>query len=115
MWPAFTEEQRETVLREGRLEQPSDYSDEPEIITRKLIEEADNHLIMDQPLTFHCPVRILQGMMDEAVPWRHALEFADVIESTDLEVLLTKTGDHRLSTPEDLTRLATVLGAISKA
>ncbi len=114
MWPSFTEEQRQKILNEGRLEQPSDYSAEPEVITKKLIEDGDNHLIMDQPIAIKCPVRILQGMCDDAVPWRHALDFADLIESNDLEVTLTKTGDHRLSTPEDLTRLGAILDHISR-
>ena len=113
MWPGFTEDERQTILREGRLEQPSDYSDEPEIITRKLIEDGRNHLVMTNPVPIACPVRILQGMKDDAVPWRHAVEFAECIASDDVELTLTKNGDHRLSTPADLDRLTGVLEKFS--
>jgi len=112
MWPGFTEDERQTILREGRLEQPSEYSDEPEIITRKLIEDGRNHLVMTDPVPIACPVRILQGMKDDAVPWRHAVEFAERIASDDVELTLTKNGDHRLSTPADLDRLTGVLEKI---
>jgi esterase/lipase len=96
-------------MREGRLEQPSDYSDEPEIITQKLIEDGRQRLVMDGPVTIDVPVRILQGMADDAVPWRHALAFAELIKSDDVEITLTKSGDHRLSSPTDLSRLTATL------
>jgi len=112
MWPSFSDTQRETIMREGRLEQPSDYSDEPEIITKKLIEDGRNHLVMTDPVPIHCPVRILQGMKDDAVPYAHALAFAKLLASDDVEVQLTKCGDHRLSEPADLERLASVLEKI---
>ncbi len=111
MWPSFTEEQRRRMKTEGRLELPSDYSDEPEIITRKLIEDGRKRLVMTGSVPIDCPVRILQGMKDDAVPWRHALAFAEQLTSSDVEIVLTKEGDHRLSTPEDLERLAATLTA----
>lgn len=112
MWPSLTEAQRRTILQTGRLEQPSDYSDEPEVITRKLIEDGRNHLVMPGAVSIHCPVRILQGMKDDAVPYGHALEFAAMLESEDVEITLTPEGDHRLSTPADLDRLVRTLEAL---
>lgn len=109
MWASFSESQRETIMTKGRLELPSDYSDEPDIVTRKLIEDGRDHLVMTGPVPIRCPVRILQGMKDDAVPYAHALAFAEILESDDVEILLTKNGDHRLSEPPDLERLATVL------
>jgi len=113
MRPSFTDEQRETLQTTGRLEEPSDYDDEPTIVTLKLLDDARNCLVMNGPILLNAPVRILQGMADESVPWRHALDFAERIESDDVEVLLTKAGDHRLSTPADLSRLSAVLDLLS--
>ena len=112
MWPAFTDAQRETIMTQGRLEQPSDYADEPEVITRKLIEDGRNHLVMGDPIPIRVPVRILQGMKDDAVPWTHAVRFAEMIESEDVLVTLVKDGDHRLSEPSDLARLIDSLAAL---
>ena len=112
MWPSFSDEQRSTLTDKGRLELPSEYSDEPEIITRALIEDGRNHLVMTGAVPINAPVRILQGMQDDAVPWRHALDFAEKIDSEDVEILLTKSGDHRLSEPNDLARLKETLDAL---
>ena len=112
IWPAFTDEQRETIMTQGRLEQPSDYSDEPEIITRKLIEDGRNHLVMTGPVPIRVPVRVLQGMRDDAVPWTHAVKFAEQIEGEDVVLTLVRNGDHRLSEPADLDRLVGVLDGL---
>jgi pimeloyl-ACP methyl ester carboxylesterase len=112
MWPSFTEAQRETILRDGRLEQPSDYSDEPEVITKKLIEDGRRNLVMTGSVPIKCPVRILQGMKDDAVPFAHAIEFAAMLESDDVEITMTPKGDHRLSEPRDLERLAATLDTL---
>lgn len=111
MWPAFSDEERKTITDTGRLEQPSDYSDEPEIITRKLIEDGRNNLVMTDSVPITVPVRILQGMADDAVPWRHAGEFAALLESDDVEMTLIKNGDHRLSSPPELERLIATVEA----
>lgn len=113
MWPSFSAAQRETLMREGRLELPSDVADEPDIITRKLIEDGRHRLVMAGPAAIRAPVRILQGMKDVVVPWRHAVAFAELLESDDVEIALSKTGDHRLSTPADLKRLAATLDGLA--
>ncbi len=109
MWPSFSDQQRTTIMQTGRLEQPSDYADEPEIITKKLIEDGRNHLVMTDPIPIDCPVRILQGMQDDAVPFMHALKYAELLASQDVDIQLTKNGDHRLSEPADLERLRAIL------
>jgi pimeloyl-ACP methyl ester carboxylesterase len=108
MWPAFTPAQREVVLRDGVLHLPSQYG-EPTPITRALIEDGRTHLLLDKPIPLPCPVRILQGMADPDVPWRHALRLVEALESDDVRLHLVKGGDHRLSRPEDLRLLVETL------
>ena len=112
MWPAFDEETRATLQREGVIHQPSDYGDEPYTITLKLIEEARQHLLLRSPISIPCPVRLIQGMADADVPWQTALRLAEALETSDVEVQLVKAGDHRLSTAEDLARLTTTVEAL---
>ena len=108
MWPSFSPAQRDAIMQNGKVELPSEY-DEPEVITRKLIEDGRRNLVLTEPVKISCPVRIIQGMKDDAVPYAHAVNFASQIESNDLELILTKSGDHRLSTPDDLARLTSIL------
>ncbi len=109
MWAEFSPEIRAEIENKGRYEQPTDYGDEPYTITRDLIEEGRKNLLLRAPIPIRCPVRLLQGMRDEDVPWKTALRLTDALESEDVEVTLVKKGDHRLSEPEDLARLMQTL------
>ncbi|MEP0233544.1 alpha/beta hydrolase [Roseibium sp.] len=110
MWKQrFTEEIRDTILRDGRWQQPSAYADEPYVITEKLIEDGRKHLILDQPVATGCPVTILQGALDPDVPWQHAQRLAEALPEDDVTFSLVPDGDHRLSRPEDIALLLRVV------
>ena len=108
MWPAFSAAQRAEIMNQGVLHLPSQYG-EPTPITRALIEDGPRHNLLGAPIPLRCPVRILQGMRDPDVPWRHALRLVDAIEGDDVRLHLIKDGDHRLSRPEDLALLLRTL------
>jgi len=112
IWAQMTGPEREQVLTKGRLFELSPYSEEPTIITRALIEDGRNHLILGGRIAIECPVRILQGMADPDVPWRHALKFAECLSTDDLELTLIKAGDHRLSKPHELAKLIEAIASI---
>ncbi|MEM6712394.1 MAG: alpha/beta hydrolase [Pseudomonadota bacterium] len=112
MWPRFTPEQQEAIIRDGQLAEESPYDPEPTIITHRLIEEGRNHLILDAPIETACPVRILQGVEDTAVPHEHALKLMDALIHEDVVLTLIKDGDHRLSRDGDLATLVQVLDAL---
>lgn len=101
-WAAATPAQREALLRDGRWELPSEYSDAPYVITRHLIEDGRNHLVLRTPLDLPFPVRLLQGTADADVPMDWALRLLDHAQSPDLHLTLVKGADHRFSTPECL-------------
>jgi len=109
MWAELSEAQRATMLRDGFLRLPSEYSPEGYVYTRALIEEGRRHLVMRAPIPLGCPVRLLHGMRDPDVPWRTSLALAEKLESQDVSVTLIKDGDHRLSTDENLTLLMRTL------
>jgi pimeloyl-ACP methyl ester carboxylesterase len=113
IWARMTGPERDEILKHGRLIEHSQYSPEPSIITRALIEDGRKHLILDAPIAIRCPIRIVQGMADPDVPWRHALAFAECLETDDLEVTLLKAGDHRLSKPHELARILAALETLA--
>ena len=98
MWASFTPAQR-AALAEGQVELPSDYSDAPYIITRRLIEEARNRLVLRAPLDLPFPVRLLQGTADTDVPPAVALRLLEHASGPDIRLYLVKAADHRFSTP----------------
>lgn len=112
MWDNFSPEIRETILREGSYAEPSAYSDEPYIITRKLIEDGRNHLLLRQPIPLSCPVRLLHGMRDPDVPWQVSTRLAGALASDDVRIALVKDGDHRLSREQDIALLRHTVGEL---
>ncbi len=76
MWKRFPPEVRREIEEKGAWARPSQYSQEPYLITRRLIEEGRNHLLLGGMIETGCPVRILQGVQDPDVPWQHAVELS---------------------------------------
>ncbi len=105
MWQRFTPEIRKQLEETGSWRRPSQYSDEAYLITRQLIEDGRKHLLLGALIETGCPVRILQGVKDEDVPWEHAVALVSRIARDDVVLTLVKDGDHRLSRPEDIERL----------
>lgn len=112
MWARFPDDIRRALLRDKIYLQPSAYDEAPTPITLNLIEEGRRHLLLEQPIALSCPVRILQGMADPDVPWEHALRLVDTLTSSDVTCHLSKSGDHRLSTPDDIAHLEATLDAL---
>ena len=102
MWAGFSEDQQNELARIGHVALPSDYSDEPYIITRRLIEDGRNHLVLRRPLPLPYPVRLLQGTADADVDLSVALRLIDHTDGPDIRLTLVKDADHRFSTPECL-------------
>jgi pimeloyl-ACP methyl ester carboxylesterase len=104
MWDRFPAKVKREIEQNGVWLRPSDYGD-PYPITRALIEEGRNHLLLGGMIETGCPVRILQGVQDPDVPWNHAVALTSRLAQDDVVLTLVKDGDHRLSRPEDLERL----------
>jgi pimeloyl-ACP methyl ester carboxylesterase len=104
IWASFGPEQRRAVMEKGAWDQPSEYGGTYPI-TRGLIADGRDWLLLPGPVPITVPVRILQGGADADVPWRHALGFAEALAGEDVVFSLIKDGDHRLSRPQDIARL----------
>ncbi len=105
MWQRFPPEVKRQIEEKGAWARPSEYSAEPFVFTRGLIEEGRRHLLLDGMIETGCPVRILQGVQDPDVPWQHAVDLSARFARDDVVLTLVKDGDHRLSRPEDIERL----------
>jgi len=112
MWKRFPPEVKREIEDQGAWERPSQYSAEPYLITRGLIEEGRGHLLLDGMIETGCPVRTLQGVQDPDVPWQHAVELSARFARDDVVLTLVKDGDHRLSRPEDIDRMIAAVGEL---
>lgn len=114
MWPEFSPEAQAEIMEKGLHLRPSDYG-EPYPITKALIEDGKQWSLLDGPIAFEGPVRILQGMEDPDVPWQHAERLVGTMTTKDLVFTLIKDGDHRLSRPQDIERLKVTCAEIAVA
>ncbi|MGE3476470.1 MAG: alpha/beta hydrolase [Rhodospirillaceae bacterium] len=105
MWAGFDASQRDALMTAGAVELPSEYDDGPYRISRHLIEDGRRNLVLRDVVDIGCPVRLIHGQKDTAVPWETSLKLAARIKGGDVTVHLVKDGDHRLSRPQDLERL----------
>lgn len=110
--PQMTNEQRRQIADRGYMEEPSDYSFEPYIYTKALIEDGRINQVLKGVIQTDCPVHILQGMQDEAIPHTHALRLVDHLPVDDVTITLVRDGDHRLSRPQDLELLARTVSSM---
>jgi pimeloyl-ACP methyl ester carboxylesterase len=113
IWARMDEAARADLMATGRLLEPSDYSDEPTVITRALIEDGRANLLFPAPIRTHCPVHILQGMRDPDVPWRHAQTLFERLNADPATISYVREGDHRLSREEDLRLLIAAVETIA--
>lgn len=110
--PHLTEAQRRDLMEKGYFEEPSEYSPEPYIYTRALIEDGRQNLVMGAPIHTHCPVHIIQGLADPDVPPSHALKLMSLLPADDATLSLVPDGDHRLSRPENLDLIIRSVGEL---
>jgi pimeloyl-ACP methyl ester carboxylesterase len=112
MWKNFSPDIRQEIETRGQWLRPSQYGDgTPYPITRALIEEGRNHLLLGGSIDVGCPVRILQGGRDPDVPWQHAFALAHRLPADDVVLTMIQDGDHRLSRPQDIAR---IIGAVAE-
>jgi pimeloyl-ACP methyl ester carboxylesterase len=108
-WPRLTQAQQEECRRSGSVTVPAKYDPAGYTYTRDLFDDGRRHLVMRAEIPLTCPVRLLHGMRDDAVPWQTSLRLTERLASRDVIVALIKEGDHRLSSQADLARLADML------
>ena len=107
--PDFTEwgfdaAQKAAFVADGRVLEPSAYGP-PLLTTRGFWEAGQRNLLLDGEIAIDVPVRLIQGQRDRDVPWHHAPLLAGRLRSADVQVILVKDGDHRLSRDTDIALL----------
>jgi pimeloyl-ACP methyl ester carboxylesterase len=109
---AITEEKRSILLRDGRLEEPNPYGDEPAIFTRDFVESGQRLLLLTGEIAVDCPCRLLHGDNDREVPLEIAFRLMRALRSSDVQLKVLKGGAHRLSEPNEIQALVETLEAL---
>jgi pimeloyl-ACP methyl ester carboxylesterase len=111
--PSLTDAEKRSLEEKGYFEEHSEYSPEPNIFTRALMEDGQQNRVLTGIITTGCPVHILQGMRDPDVPYQHALKLLEHLPADDVVLTLIRDGDHRLSRPQDIDRMLAAVKALA--
>jgi pimeloyl-ACP methyl ester carboxylesterase len=109
----FTDTDKAILRTEGRIAEPSAYSDDPYLTTLGFWESGQVNRLLDAPIALDCPVRLLHGQADEDVPWQISIRLAEALAGAAVRVTLIKDGDHRLSRDADIALLIAQVSEIA--
>ena len=107
----FDDAQKSVLARVGRLVEPSPYG-APLVTTHAFWEAGQRNCLLAGEIPIDVPVRLLHGQCDPDVPWRQSLILAGQLRSADVQLMLVKDGDHRLSRDGDIALLITTLEGV---
>ncbi|MGO4113529.1 alpha/beta hydrolase [Rhizobium ruizarguesonis] len=113
--PNLKAKERKSLAERGYFEERSQYSPEPNIYTRALIEDGRENRVLDGIIETGCPVHILQGMKDPDVPHAHAMKLVEHLPADDVVLTFIRDGDHRLSRPGDIALLLSAVKGIIRS
>src|SRR5690606_13226971 len=108
----FTAEQKALLASNGRMEEPSEYSPEPTVTTHAFWLAGEANRLLDGPIDLPIPARLIHGQLDPDVPWENSLNLAQLLRSDEVQTILVKDGDHRLSRPQDIDLILRVLAEL---
>ena len=111
----FSDEARAILHEDGLITEPSAYSAEPTITTLRFWRSGQANLLLDGGIGFDGPVRLLHGLEDRDVPPSIAFRLGRALRSAEVQTILVKDGDHRLSRPQDLSLLIHTVSAVAES
>jgi pimeloyl-ACP methyl ester carboxylesterase len=112
LWQSLDEAAQVLLKHAGFITRPSAYGPEPYTITHALIQDGAQHCLLERPIAYSGPVRIVHGLADPDVPWQQSLTLAHALQGKAVHIHFIKDGDHRLSRHQDLACLCQELEAL---
>ncbi len=108
----MSDDQKYALSNEGQFELPNDYDDTPYIITKRLIDDGRQNILLNGTQKISAPIYLIQGKQDADVPWETAERIKENLGNNKTQITYIDDADHRLSAPEQLEILRQVLSAV---
>lgn len=110
----FNDADKALLAKDGRIERPSDYGYDPMIITQGFWQSGQDSRQLQGEISLDCPVRLIHGQADPDVSWEISMKLAQKLRSSDVQTILVKDGDHRLSRDQDISLLIDTVAKLLK-
>ena len=105
IWETLNKSEQENFHTQGYLTIANPYGEADVIYPYQLVEEAENHLVLEGPIEFYGRVILHHGLCDTEVPWQTSMKIAEQIQSDKVEIHLDKSANHRYSEEEQINAL----------
>ena len=106
----YTDAEKATLQRDGRLEQPNPYGPEPQLTTLGFWQSGEQQKLLSAEIAIDAPVRLIHGDQDPDVPLEIAVRLKDALRSADVQLTVVKGGGHRLSAPHEIAAILRLAG-----
>ena len=106
----YTDAEKATLQRDGRLEQPNPYGPEPQLTTLGFWQSGEQQKLLSAEIAIDAPVRLIHGDQDPDVPLDIAVRLKDALRSADVQLTVVKGGGHRLSAPHEIAAILRLAG-----
>jgi pimeloyl-ACP methyl ester carboxylesterase len=111
----YTQEEKEALVRDGKVEQPNPYGPEPSVTWRGFWESGQVNLLLYNPIDLIIPIRLVHGEQDADVPMGVPIKLMADLRSADVQLRLIKGAGHRLSEPHEIHAiLVELLGLVER-
>ena len=111
-WGTSSEDQARLAAGEVIYE-PNPYGPEPTPTHPQFWADGQALRLLGEVIDLDVPVRLIHGQADPDVPWSISLKLAEALRSADVQVMLIKDGDHRLSRDADIALLLDAASALA--
>ena len=108
----YSDEEKQVLRDNGRLEQPNPYAPEPQVTTCAFWQSGQGLRLLDEPIPVDCPVRFVHGDSDSDVPVDVAMRTMRQLRSADVQLTVIKGGGHRLSERHEIEAILRTVNSI---
>ena len=108
----YSEADKATLRREGRLQRPNPHGDAPQLTTLAFWQSGEELRLLDGTIDIDCPVRLIHGDADREVPVAIAIRTLQRLRSADVQLNIVKGGGHRLSEPREIAAIVRTIAAL---
>ncbi len=117
--PDFTDwgrsaEDKQTLASGQVVFDDNPYGPDPTPMYPGFFNDGQSQRLLGSQIPIDCPVRLLHGQNDADVPWEISLKLAQALRSDDIQLVLIKDGDHRLSRDSDVALLLHAIATLPR-
>ena len=110
----YSDEEKQQLAAEGRIERPSRYDDSVQVTHKAFWVSGEKLKVLNGPIDYRGPVRLIHGEGDADVPARISAAALQRLTSPDVQLRLIKNSGHRLSEPHEIGAILADLHALDR-